>query len=109
MGPHGRESRKRPGSGGSTPAGWAKRISSAPVVLDMGSGEVPPGVATKAEIQAIMELTLRAFAISPFKMASHADALEKAAEARDPVLAGVLTNAIGDPSQSCHVRYWYEQ
>ena len=43
------------------------------------------------------------------QMAAQADALEKAAEARNPVLSGELTNAIGDPCQSCHVRYWYEQ
>ena len=76
---------------------------------DTGSDEVPPGVATQAEIQAMVDADPEGFRDISLQMAAQADALEKAAEARNPVLAGELTNAIGDPCQSCHVRYWYEQ
>ena len=76
---------------------------------DTGSEGVPLGVATKAEIQRMIDADPEGFRHISLEMAAQADALEKAAEERNPVLAGELTTAIGEPCHSCHVRYWYEQ
>lgn len=76
---------------------------------DIGSGEVPPGVATRAEIQAMIDADPKGFRDIARRMATQAAALVTAAEARDPVLAGELAIAIDEPCQSCHVRYWYRQ
>ena len=76
---------------------------------DLGSGEVPPGVASKAEIQAMIDADPEGFRDLSLELATRAVALRQAAEARDAVRARELANSIGEPCQSCHSRYWYAQ
>ncbi len=92
---------------------YSREMAAADVIRaggpDIGSGAVPAGIATREEIQAMIDADPQGFREISRQMAERADALAQAAAARDPVLAGELALAIDEPCQSCHVRYWYEQ
>ena len=76
---------------------------------DVVTGEVPPGVSTKAEIQAKIDADPEGFRTLSGLMAERARALADAAKARDALAAGDVTLRLDEPCQSCHQRYWYEQ
>jgi hypothetical protein len=76
---------------------------------DVVTGEVPPGVSTKAEIQAKIDADPEGFRALSGLMAERARALADAAKARDTVTAGDLALRLDEPCQSCHQRYWYEE
>lgn len=76
---------------------------------DIGSGPVPAGIASREEVQAMIDANPQGFRAISRQMAERADGLAQAAAARDPVRAGALAVAIDEPCQSCHLRYWYEQ
>jgi len=76
---------------------------------DVVTGEVPPGVSTRAEIQAKIDADPEGFRELSQLMAERARALADAAKARDAARAGDLALALDEPCQSCHQRYWYEQ
>lgn len=75
---------------------------------DIGSGPVPAGIASREEVQAMIDADPQGFRAISRQMAEQADGLAQAAAARDPVRAGALATAIDEPCQSCHLRYWYE-
>jgi hypothetical protein len=75
---------------------------------DLVTGEVPPGVSTKAEIQAKIDADPEGFRALSRLMAERARALADAAKARDAATAGDLALRLDEPCQSCHQRYWYE-
>jgi cytochrome c556 len=85
----------------------AKRISAGGP--DVVTGEVPPGVSSKAEIQAKIDANPEGFRALSGLMAERARALADAAQARDAVAAGDLALRLDEPCQSCHQRYWYEE
>lgn len=91
----------------------SRRLEQARVIAaggpDVITGEVPPGVSTKAEIQAKIDADPVGFRQLSRMMAERARALADAAKARDAVTAGELALALDEPCQSCHQRYWYEQ
>jgi len=76
---------------------------------DVVTGEVPPGVSTKAEIQAKIDADPEGLRVLSALMGERARALADAAKARDAVAAGDLTLRLDEPCQSCHQRYWYEE
>jgi cytochrome c1 len=76
---------------------------------DVVTGEVPPGVSTKAEIQAKIDADPEGFRALSGLMAERAKALVDAAKARDAAAAGDLALRLDEPCQSCHQRYWYEE
>lgn len=72
-------------------------------------GDMPAGVASKAEIQAMIDGDPEGFRDISRTMAEHARSLFVAARARNVEAAGELASRIDEPCQSCHVRYWYSQ
>ena len=76
---------------------------------DLVSGEVPPGVATREQIQAMIDADPDGFRAVSADMAQQAAALVAAAKARDAIAAGDLATGIDGACLSCHTRYWYLQ
>lgn len=76
---------------------------------DLVTGEVPPGVSTRAEIQAKIDADPKGFRNLSRVMAENAQALADAARRRDAAAAGELALRLDEPCQSCHQRYWYEE
>jgi hypothetical protein len=75
---------------------------------DLVTGEVPPGVSTRAEIQAKIDADPAGFRELSRLMAERAQALADAAKARNAAVAGDLALRLDEPCQSCHQHYWYE-
>ena len=92
---------------------YGKRMAEAQTIVaggpDLLSGEVPPGVASKAQIQAMIDADPDGFRAVAADMAGQAAALVAAAGARDAAAAGDLASAIDGACQACHTRYWYLQ
>lgn len=90
----------------------SRRLEQAPRISaggpDLVTGEVPPGVSTKAEIQAKIDADPEGFRALARLMADRARTLADAAKARDAAAAGDLSLRLDEPCQSCHQRYWYE-
>lgn len=76
---------------------------------DLASGEVPPGVSTKEQIQAMIDSDPKGFRASAAHMAGQASALLDAVRMRDLRSTGDLASGIDGDCQSCHERYWYPQ
>ena len=76
---------------------------------DLTSGEMPEGVASKEEIQAMIDSDRAGFRAVAAGMAEQSRALKEAARARDVAATGDLAFGIDGACQSCHVRYWYPQ
>ena len=91
----------------------SRRLEQAPTIFaggpDVVTGEIPPGVSTRAEIQAKIDADPEGFRELSRVMAERARALADAARARDAAAAGDLALTLDEPCQSCHQRYWYEQ
>jgi len=92
---------------------YGKRMAEAQVIVaggpDLVSGEVPPGVATREQIQAMIDADPDGFRAVSADMAQQAAALVSAAKARDATAAGDLASGIDGACQACHTRYWYLQ
>ena len=91
----------------------SRRMAEAEAIVaggpDLVSGELPPGVASREEIQAMIDADPAGFRAVAAEMAEQSGALLAAARARDPEAAGDLAFGIDAACQSCHVRYWYLQ
>ena len=89
----------------------SRRMAEAAVIVAGGpelvAGELPPGVASKEEIQAMIDADPDGFRAVAGDMADQAAALLAAARNRDAGAAGDLAFGIDGACQSCHVRYWY--
>ena len=92
---------------------YGKRMAEAKAIVaggpDLVSGELPPGVASKEQIQAMIDADPDGFRAVSADMAQQAAALAAAAKARDAVAVGDLASGIDGACQSCHTRYWYLQ
>ena len=92
---------------------YGKRMAGAKTIVaggpDLVSGDMPPGVASKEEIQAMIDADPDGFRAVSADMAEQAAALAAAAKARDAVAAGDLASGIDGACQACHTRYWYLQ
>jgi hypothetical protein len=92
---------------------YGKRMAEAKVIVasgpDLVSGELPPGVASKEQIQAMIDADPDGFRAVSADMAGQAGALAAAARARDAAAVGELASGIDGACQACHTRYWYLQ
>jgi hypothetical protein len=92
---------------------YGKRMAEADLIVaggpDLVSGEVPPGVASREQIQAMIDADPDGFRAVSNDMAEQAAALAAAARARDAVAAGDLAFGIDGTCQACHTRYWFLQ
>jgi hypothetical protein len=92
---------------------WARMMAEADTIHaagpDLASREVPAGVASRAEIQAMIDANPEVFRASARDLAERANLLVAAAGARDAVAAGHRAAEIDVPCQGCHTRYWYKQ
>lgn len=74
---------------------------------DLASGEVPEGVSTREQIQAMIDADPDGFRTSATQMAEQAGALRAAVRLRDASATGDLAAGIDGNCQSCHERYWF--
>lgn len=81
-------------------------VASGPNIVD---GEVPEGVSSREEIQAMIDGDPEGFQAFSQSMADMAAQIHDAAEARDAETAGELVFTLDTVCQSCHVKYWYPQ
>ena len=92
---------------------YGKRMAEAQTIVaggpDLVSGELPPGVASQAEIQAMIDANPDGFRAVSADMAQQAGALRAAAKARDAAAAGDIAAGIDGACQACHTRYWFLQ
>ena len=91
---------------------WSQMMAEADVIHASGpnvTGEPPPGVASRAEVQAMIDANPDLFRASARDLSERASLLVAAAQARDPVAAGHRAAEIDVPCQGCHTRYWYKQ
>ena len=92
---------------------YGNRMAGAKAIVaggpDLVSGEMPPGVASKAQIQAMIDADPEGFRAVAADMAEQGAALAAAARARDAAKTGDLASGIDAACQSCHTRYWYLQ
>jgi len=92
---------------------YGNRMAGAKAIVaggpDLVSGEVPPGVASKAQIQAMIDADPDGFRAVAADMAAQAASLATAARARNVTVAGELASGIDEACQTCHTRYWYLQ
>ena len=92
---------------------YGNRMAGAKAIVaggpDLASGEIPPGVASKEQIQAMIDADPEGFRAVAADMAAQAASLATAARARNTSVAGELASGIDEACQSCHTRYWYLQ
>jgi cytochrome c556 len=90
---------------------YAHRLATAKVIRasgpDLVDGKVPVGVASKAQIQAMIDANPAGFRASAAAMEQQAKALAAAASKRDLKTAGDLISHVDQACQSCHQNYWY--
>jgi hypothetical protein len=92
---------------------YGNRMAEAQTIVaggpDLVSGEVPPGVATREQIQAMIDADPDGFRAVSAEMAAQAASLVVAARERDAAVAGDLASGIDGACQACHTRYWFLQ
>jgi len=92
---------------------WSRKMADAVVIRaagpDLVGGEVPEGVASRAEIQAMIDADPEGFRAEARDQAERARLLVEAVRARDVAAAGHRAAEIDVPCQGCHTRYWYKQ
>jgi len=92
---------------------YSKRMAEAKTIVaggpDLASGDMPVGVASKEQIQAMIDADPAGFRAVSADMAQQAAALLVAARARDATAAGDLAAGIDGACLSCHTRYWFLQ
>lgn len=71
--------------------------------------QIPPGVATREEIQAMINADPASYRAMSAEMGRQATALIAASQAHDGIAVGQLVNRMDKVCQTCHVRYWYKQ
>lgn len=90
---------------------YAHRLASAKVLRatgpDLIGGKVPEGVASREQIQAMIDANPAGFRASAAELERYANGIAKAAKARDIKTAGELVFTFDSNCQSCHERYWY--
>lgn len=90
---------------------YAHRLATAKVLQasgpDLVGGKVPEGVASREQIQAMIDANPAGFRASAAELERYADGIEKAARAHNIKTAGELVFAFDSNCQSCHERYWY--
>jgi hypothetical protein len=92
---------------------WSRRMADAEVIRaagpDLVGRQVPEGVASRAEIQAMIDADPAGFRAEARDLAERAKLLVEAATTRDLAAAGHRAGEIDVPCQGCHTRYWYKQ
>jgi cytochrome c556 len=92
---------------------YAHRLATAKVIRasgpDLVGGKVPEGVASREQIQAMIDANPDGFRASAAKLEQDADALARASKARDIKLTGELVFSFDKSCQGCHENYWYRQ
>lgn len=92
---------------------WSRAMAEADVIHaagpDLAGREVPEGVASRAEIQAMIDANPAGFRAQARDLAERAGRLAAAARSRDFAAAGHRAAEIDVPCQGCHTRYWYKQ
>jgi cytochrome c556 len=92
---------------------YAHRLATAKVIRasgpDLVGGKVPEGVSSREQIQAMIDADPAGFRASATKLEQDADALAKAAKARDIKATGELVFTFDTSCQSCHENYWYQK
>ena len=90
---------------------YAHRLATAGVLRasgpDLVGGKLPEGVASKEQIQAMIDANPAGFRASAADLERYADGIAKAAKTRDIKTAGELVFSFDETCQSCHERYWY--
>jgi hypothetical protein len=74
---------------------------------DLVGGKVPEGVASREQIQAMIDANPAGFRSSAASMEQQAKALAAAAGKRDIKTAGGLISTFDQACQGCHQNYWY--
>lgn len=82
------------------------RLAEADVLRVGAHDDELPGFATRAEIQAMIDVDPEGFRDLSRDMAQHARDLREAAIARNLQLSGDLADSLSEPCQACHTRYW---
>ena len=94
-------------------ADYAGRMARAEVIRasgpDLVGGEVPEGVSSREEIQAMIDANPDGFRALSTEMGRQADAIAAAAKTRDLVAASDQVLAFDGACQACHENYWYPQ
>ena len=94
-------------------ADYARRMARAEVIRasgpDLVGGEVPEGVSSREEIQAMIDANPDGFRALSAEMGQQADAIAAAAESRDLAAASDRILAFDGACQACHENYWYPQ
>jgi cytochrome c556 len=76
---------------------------------NLRSEDLPPGTASREEIQAMIDADPEGFRAVARAMAERAAALVAAARLRNVVAVGDLAAGLDQDCTSCHTRYWYLQ
>lgn len=74
---------------------------------DLVGGELPPGVASREEIQRKIDADPDSFRTIAAEMAGQARALVAAVDARDAPKTGEIAFGIDGACQACHEQYWF--
>ncbi|MGZ3264301.1 MAG: cytochrome c, partial [Croceibacterium sp.] len=90
---------------------YAHRLAMAKVIRasgpDLADGKIPVGVASREQIQAMIDANPAGFRASAAGMERQAKALAAAARKRDLKTAGDLISHVDQACQGCHQNYWY--
>ena len=96
-----------------TLATHSRRMADAQVLRaagpDLVDGKVPEGVASREEIQAMIDANPAGFRALSAEMGRQAQAIAEAASAHDLERTGELVFGIETVCQACHQAYWYPQ
>ena len=88
-----------------------QRMAEADVIVaggpDLVGGELPPGVASREEIQGKIDADPDSFRLIAADMAKQARALVAAIDARDAAKTGEIAFGIDGACQACHAQYWF--
>jgi hypothetical protein len=76
---------------------------------NLGSEDLPPGIASREQIQAMIDADPYGFRAVARDLAEQATALIAAVRQRDTGATSDLAAAIDENCSSCHTRYWYRQ
>jgi len=94
-----------------TLATYAHRLGTAKTIRasgpDLVDGKVPEGVASRAQIQAMIDANPAGFRASANNLEAQAKALADAAGKRDLKTTGALISSFDQACQACHQNYWY--
>jgi cytochrome c556 len=96
-----------------TLATYAHRLATANMLRasgpDLVGGKVPEGVASREQIQAMIDANPAGFRAVAGTLEEQANALASAAKERNLEKAGGLIRSFDQTCQACHQNYWYLQ